>query len=184
MSKQKFISVKLKFVCNNELPVLRRFFKDSEKFCSKNATKIILDNNPVEDNELENRIGVVQVTLHNNSRSLEIWYREMIEKIGDNNPIWKHETCIYQLSDYLKKINEVSKIFSSAKAFSCRCEIRNEDNGDCPILDEKGFLIIGTSKNSEYHSFEIGEKENFDEAISSALDKCLKSFKTVTSSEV
>ena len=173
MPNQKFISVKLEFIWDRELSVLKKLFDASEKFCSKNTTKIILDYDPVEDDNFKNTIGQIQTTIYNKPlSSLDVCYREMIEEIGENHPVWKHETCIYQLSNYLKKVNEKSKIFTLCKSPNCRCEIKNES--ECPILDEKGGLITGFHKSLELSPFKIDETEHFELAISNVLDKCLE----------
>lgn len=174
MSTQKILSVKFEFIWNKELRALRNFFNASEKFCSDKASKIILDYSLVNDDNLESRIGLVRTTI-NSLKSLEILYREMVEKRGGKNPIWKHETCICQLSCYLKKINEVSKIFTKYEPPSCRCEIRNES--DCTIQDEKGFLIIGPYKSIGLSPFEIDKTEKYELAISNILDNYLETFK-------
>ena len=56
---------------------------------------------PVEDNNLENRIGLVQTTIYNKTlSSLDIRYRELIEEIGENQPYSTGKLLLIQKLEY------------------------------------------------------------------------------------
>lgn len=171
MSNTSFLFAQIHFIWDEEQVTFKNFFNANESFCSQRPSEIILNYNLTSDKDSE-CVGLSKCSIKD-ERSIEITYREMLETtVIPQHPIWKHDTFIYTIKNFLEKICDSTQIFSLEKKVYCQINLFDE-NG-VGILDESGVLITGSYKATSMSPFDISK--GLDTALKEILQKSLTSF--------